>query len=71
MTDAPSVTNAPALTIDVRDTVAIVTLDVHGSPVNTLTRAVRDEADYPGTDLYVRKDENGIRYTRKSGEPYS
>jgi 3-hydroxyacyl-CoA dehydrogenase / enoyl-CoA hydratase / 3-hydroxybutyryl-CoA epimerase len=34
---------APALTIDVRDTVAIVTLDVHGSPVNTLTRAVRDE----------------------------
>jgi uncharacterized cupin superfamily protein len=35
------------------------------------TRAVRDEADYPGTDLYVRKDENGIRYARKSGEPYS
>ena len=34
------------------------------------TRAVRDEADYPGTDLHVRKDENGVRYTRKSGEPY-
>ena len=35
------------------------------------TRAVRDEADYPGTDLHVRKDENGVRYPRNSGEPYS
>jgi uncharacterized cupin superfamily protein len=34
------------------------------------TRAVRDEVDYPGSDLHVRKDESGIRYTRKSGEPY-
>ena len=35
------------------------------------TRAVRDEADYPDVDLRVEKDENGVRYTRKSGEPYS
>ncbi|HEV3372616.1 MAG TPA: cupin domain-containing protein [Xanthobacteraceae bacterium] len=34
------------------------------------TRAVRDDADYPDTDLRVRKDENGVRYTNKSGEPY-
>jgi uncharacterized cupin superfamily protein len=33
------------------------------------TRAVRDDADYPDTDLRVRKDENGVRYTNKSGEP--
>jgi len=43
VTNAPSVTTAPALAIDVRDTVAIITLDVQGALVNTLTRAVRDE----------------------------
>jgi uncharacterized cupin superfamily protein len=35
------------------------------------TRAVRDAASYPDVDLHVRKDETGMRYTRKSGEPYS
>jgi uncharacterized cupin superfamily protein len=34
------------------------------------TRAEREEVDYPDIDLRVRKDENGLRYTRKSGEPY-
>jgi uncharacterized cupin superfamily protein len=34
------------------------------------TRAVRDRAQYPDIDLLVRKDENGVRYTHKSGEPY-
>jgi uncharacterized cupin superfamily protein len=34
------------------------------------TRSQRDAADYPGIDLRVEKDENGVRYTRKSGEPY-
>ncbi len=32
-----------ALTVDVRDEVAVVTLDVPGALVNTFTRAVRDE----------------------------
>ena len=32
-----------ALTVDVRDEIAVVTLDVPGTPVNTFTRAVRDE----------------------------
>jgi uncharacterized cupin superfamily protein len=35
------------------------------------TRAARDEASYPDIDLHVRKDETGLRYTHKSGEPYS
>jgi hypothetical protein len=35
------------------------------------TRAVRDEADYPDVDLHVRRDESGLRYTRKSGAPYA
>jgi uncharacterized cupin superfamily protein len=34
------------------------------------TRAARDEASYPDIDLHVRKDETGLRYTHKSGEPY-
>jgi uncharacterized cupin superfamily protein len=34
------------------------------------TRAPRDSAQYPDIDLLVRKDENGVRYTHKSGEPY-
>ena len=33
----------PVLTVDVRDEVAVVTLDVSDAPVNTFTRAVRDE----------------------------
>jgi uncharacterized cupin superfamily protein len=35
------------------------------------TRAAREQADYPDIDLRVRKDENGVTYMRKSGEPYS
>jgi uncharacterized cupin superfamily protein len=34
------------------------------------TRAVREQAEYPDIDLRVAKDENGMSYTRKSGEPY-
>lgn len=34
---------ANALTVDVHDTVAVITLDVPGAPVNMITRAVRDE----------------------------
>jgi uncharacterized cupin superfamily protein len=34
------------------------------------TRARRDEADYPDIDLHACKDENGLRFTHKSGEPY-
>jgi uncharacterized cupin superfamily protein len=34
------------------------------------TRSPRDRAEYPDIDLMVRKDESGVRYTRKSGEPY-
>jgi uncharacterized cupin superfamily protein len=34
------------------------------------TRSTRDQADYPDIDLRVRKDENGMSYTHKTGEPY-
>ena len=34
------------------------------------TRSRRDEVDYPEIDLRFRKDENGVSYAHKSGEPY-
>jgi len=34
------------------------------------TRCEREQVDYPDIDLRVRKDENGVTYTHKSGEPY-
>jgi uncharacterized cupin superfamily protein len=34
------------------------------------TRAVREQAEYPDIDLRALKDENGMRYMHKSGEPY-
>lgn len=34
------------------------------------TRAKRDRATYADVDLMVVRDENGARYTRKSGEPW-
>ena len=34
------------------------------------TRAAREQAEYPDIDLRARKDENGMSYTHKSGEPY-
>jgi uncharacterized cupin superfamily protein len=34
------------------------------------TRSPRDRAEYPDIDLLVRKDESGVHYTHKSGEPY-
>jgi uncharacterized cupin superfamily protein len=34
------------------------------------TRSQRDEVDYPEIDLRCRKDENGVSYVHKSGEPY-
>jgi uncharacterized cupin superfamily protein len=35
------------------------------------TRAKHDRAEYPDIDLRVRKDESGLHYTHKSGEPYA
>jgi uncharacterized cupin superfamily protein len=34
------------------------------------TRSPREAAEYPDIDLSVRKDESGVRYLHKSGEPY-
>jgi uncharacterized cupin superfamily protein len=34
------------------------------------TRAAREQAEYPDIDLRFRKDEHGMSYTHKSGEPY-
>ena len=34
------------------------------------TRASREQAEYPDIDLRFRKDENGVSYMHKSGEPY-
>jgi uncharacterized cupin superfamily protein len=34
------------------------------------TRYEREQVDYPDIDLRVRKDQNGMSYTHKSGEPY-
>lgn len=34
------------------------------------TRAVRECAEYPDIDLRAERDENGMRYLHKSGEPY-
>ena len=34
------------------------------------TRAKHDKAEYPDIDMRVERDENGARYTHKSGAPY-
>ena len=34
------------------------------------TRAKHERAQYPDVDLRVVRDDNGMRYTHKSGEPY-
>jgi uncharacterized cupin superfamily protein len=34
------------------------------------TRAKRERAEYPDIDLLVVRDDDGARYTHKSGEPY-
>jgi uncharacterized cupin superfamily protein len=34
------------------------------------TRAKHERAQYPDIDLMVVRDDNGMRYTHKSGEPY-
>jgi uncharacterized cupin superfamily protein len=34
------------------------------------TRAVRERAEYPDIDMHLERDENGVRYLHKSGEPY-
>jgi uncharacterized cupin superfamily protein len=34
------------------------------------TRSAREAVDYPDIDLCVRKDESGLKYLHKSGEPY-
>jgi uncharacterized cupin superfamily protein len=34
------------------------------------SRKKTDRAAYPDIDMLVRKDESGVHYTRRSGEPY-
>jgi uncharacterized cupin superfamily protein len=34
------------------------------------TRSRHERVDYPGVDLMVVRDDNGMRYTHKNGEPY-
>ncbi len=34
------------------------------------TRAARERAEYPDIDLRAERDEKGMRYLHKSGEPY-
>jgi len=34
------------------------------------TRAARERAEYPDIDLRAERDESGMRYLHKSGEPY-
>ena len=34
------------------------------------TRAPRERGDYPDVDLVYHKDERGVHFTKKSGEPY-
>jgi uncharacterized cupin superfamily protein len=34
------------------------------------TRAKYERADYPDVDLMVVRDDKGVRYTHKNGEPY-
>jgi uncharacterized cupin superfamily protein len=34
------------------------------------TRAKHERVDYPDVDLMVVRDDNGMRYTHKNGEPY-
>jgi uncharacterized cupin superfamily protein len=35
------------------------------------TRAKHERAHYPGVDLLVVRDDNGMRYTHKDGKPYT
>ena len=35
------------------------------------TRAKQERAEYPDVDLMVVRDDKGMRYTHKNGEPYS
>lgn len=34
------------------------------------TRSKNERVEYPGLDLLVVRDEKGMRYTRRNGEPY-
>jgi uncharacterized cupin superfamily protein len=34
------------------------------------TRSARERVEYPDVDLRLERDESGIRYLHKSGEPY-
>jgi uncharacterized cupin superfamily protein len=34
------------------------------------TRAARERAHYPGLDLVLDRDEGGLRFSHRSGEPY-
>jgi uncharacterized cupin superfamily protein len=34
------------------------------------TRATRERAHYPDVDLIYERDESGLRFSRRSGEPY-
>ena len=35
------------------------------------TRSTHERAEYPDVDMLVVRDEKGMRYTHKNGEPYS
>jgi uncharacterized cupin superfamily protein len=35
------------------------------------TRSKHERAHYPGADLMVVRDDKGMRYTHKNGEPYT
>ena len=44
-----------------------------GHPTNMETKCTRskhERAEYPDVDLLVVRDDNGVRYTRKNGEPF-
>jgi uncharacterized cupin superfamily protein len=34
------------------------------------TRSTREQVDYPDVDMRLRRDESGMAYVHKSGEPY-
>ena len=61
---APS---AGALTTEVRDGIAVVTLDVPGAPVNTFTRSVREE--FASLVDRVERDESIRGVVVRSGKP--
>ena len=54
--DIPAVAGAAALSVEMEDGVAVVTLDVPGQPVNTFSRAVKD--DFVALFERIERDES-------------